>query len=100
MTKRIPQTIELGENKAGPGEFQIRLASGESVSFRRDIPGGGRVSYEVELSVEECAQLEGEGYSIKPGLSAYRTKSKAKPKKKIGSVVKDIAAPTNQEEPK
>lgn len=96
MTKRTKQTITLGEKKDGPGEFQIRLSSGESVSFRHD----SSTSYEVELSAEECAQLEGEGYSIKPGLSAYRQKAKVKKSKKFGGAVKDIAAPRNQEEPK
>jgi len=96
MTKRIAQRISVGRAKAGPGEFQLRLTSGESVPMRP----ADATTYEVELSAEECAQLEAEGYDIKPGLSAYRTKAKAKPKKKIGGVVKDIAASTNQEESK
>lgn len=100
MTKRILQTIKLAEGKAGPFEFQIQLASGDSVSFRRGIHGGGTVSHQVELSIEECAQLEGEGYKIKPGLSAYKPKAKAKKPKKTGGVVRNIVTPSNQEEPK
>ena len=95
MTKRISQVIKTGEDHALPGESRLRLISGEELLIRR----GSSVSYEVELSQEECTQLEAEGYSVKPGLSAYRPKAKAKPKKKIGAV-KDVAAPTNQEESK
>ena len=94
MTKRITQNIKTGEDMAGPGEFQIRTASGESLSIRR----GSTVSYKVDLSAEECAQLEAEGYTIEPGLEAYRPKAKAKKPKKFGGAVKDIAAPRKTED--
>jgi hypothetical protein len=98
MSKRVAQRIKTGEDKAGPGESRLRLTSGEEVSIRR----GSSVTYEVALSEAECSQLLSEGYDVRPGLDAYRKKKKqqAKPKKKTGAAVKDIAAPSNQEESK
>jgi hypothetical protein len=96
MTKRIAQRITIREDAGGPGESTLRLTSGEEVSIRR----GSAVTYEVALTADECRQLLAEGYDVSPGLEAYRTKKKAKPKKKTGAAVKDIAAPSNQEEPR
>jgi hypothetical protein len=97
MTKRVAQRIKTGEDKGGPGESRLRLTSGEEVSIRR----GSSVTYEVWLSEPECSQLLAEGYQVRPGLDAYRKKKKqAKPKKKTGGAVKDIVAPSNQEESK
>jgi hypothetical protein len=94
MTKRITQKIKTGKDTAGPGEFQLRTASGESLSMRR----GSTVTYKVDLSEEECAQLEGEGFILDPGMRAYRSKPKPKAKKKGGGVLKDLAEPRKQED--
>ena len=96
MTKRIEHTVSIDLDDDHPETFQLRLTSGESVTFKRGLPD--RESYDLALTEAECVQLEGEGYSIKPGSKAYRPKVKAKKPKKFGGAVKDIAASRNQEE--
>ncbi len=92
MTKMITHSVSV-EIKGGPDEFDLRLASGRMTRFKRGISDAE--AHDLEMTEEECRQLESEGYKVKPGLSAYRPKAK-KPKKFGG--VKDIAAPNKEEE--